>query len=108
MLICVFACLYIILSVLNALVDSELIDRECIDVTVQLQSLVKDSKLIVPDAVSKVTLSLPLQNFCLFPCVHTCKVHLLNGSALTVCHISVEVPNCEWYLLLLMCLQLDL
>lgn len=34
---------------------SELIDRECIDVTIQLQALVKDSKLIVPEAVSKVT-----------------------------------------------------
>ncbi|XP_025083076.1 dnaJ homolog subfamily C member 11-like isoform X2 [Pomacea canaliculata] len=33
--------------------DGELIDRECIDVTIQLQALVKDSKLIVPEAVSK-------------------------------------------------------
>ncbi|KAK7481415.1 hypothetical protein BaRGS_00027371 [Batillaria attramentaria] len=38
---------------LQASDDGELIDRECIDVTVQLQSLVKDSKLIVPEAVSK-------------------------------------------------------
>ncbi|KAL8587316.1 hypothetical protein ACOMHN_045563 [Nucella lapillus] len=38
---------------LQASDDGELIDKECIDVTVQLQSLVKDSKLIVPEAASK-------------------------------------------------------
>ncbi|XP_076451687.1 dnaJ homolog subfamily C member 11-like isoform X3 [Babylonia areolata] len=38
---------------LQASDDGELIDKECIDVTIQLQSQVKDSKLIVPDAVSK-------------------------------------------------------
>lgn len=34
-------------------VDGELIEKDCIDVTVQLQSLVKESKLIVPEAMSK-------------------------------------------------------
>ncbi|XP_041377966.1 dnaJ homolog subfamily C member 11-like [Gigantopelta aegis] len=33
--------------------DGELIDKECIDVTVQLQALVKDSKLILPENTSK-------------------------------------------------------
>ncbi|KAK7093992.1 dnaJ homolog subfamily C member 11-like isoform X2 [Littorina saxatilis] len=33
--------------------DGELMDGECIDVLVQLQALIKDSKLIVPETVSK-------------------------------------------------------
>lgn len=35
--------------------DREPDDSQCIDVTVQIQALVKDSKLIIPDTVSKVS-----------------------------------------------------
>jgi hypothetical protein len=40
-------------------------EGDCIDVTVQLQALVKDSKLIVPETNSKV----PAHIF-VFVCVH--------------------------------------